>query len=92
MRTCTVFCLTVAMAGLAFLTPGCGKSESYNVTISYVLEPTEKLPEGLTTLAVLDAGVVTDGSEDDDRSKKWSTMAAAMMQEMVQDSAQKFGE
>ncbi|HSW44448.1 MAG TPA: hypothetical protein VLM89_02645 [Phycisphaerae bacterium] len=72
---------------------GCGKSETYNVTISYVLEPTQKLPEGLTTLAILDAGVETKegDTEDKDRSVKWATIAADMMEKMIQDSALKFG-
>jgi hypothetical protein len=83
----------ILLVGLATLATGCGKSETYNVTISYVLEPTQKLPEGLTTLAILDAGVETKegDSEDKDRSVKWATIAADMMEKMVQDSAGKFG-
>ncbi|MHC4675065.1 MAG: hypothetical protein ACYTF1_21025 [Planctomycetota bacterium] len=87
---------TLVMVGLAthvvLATTGCGaKRERFNTTISYVLEPTEELPEGLTTVAILDAGSEMDGSEDDDRAKKWATIAADMMEQMILDSASKFG-
>jgi tetratricopeptide (TPR) repeat protein len=49
------------------------------------------LPEGLTTVAILDAGAEFDGTEDSDRAVKWSTIAADMMEQMVRDSATKFG-
>ena len=85
--------IAICLLGTAALAGGCGKSETFNATISYVLEPTQKLPEGLTTVAVLDAGVETKAgdSEDKDRSVKWATMAADMMEKMIQDSASKFG-
>ena len=75
------------------LATGCGgvKKETFNVTILYVLEPTEELPEGLTTLAVLDAGTEVTGGEDDARAKKWAALAADGMERMIQESASKFG-
>ncbi len=85
----------VVIAGLGVLVAlatGCGaKKETFNATISYVLEPTEDLPEGLTTVAILDAGTEIDGSEDDDRAKKWATIAADGMEQMILDSARKYG-
>ena len=80
MRWTTASVLMVAVAGLVVFGTGCTKSESCNVTISYVLEPSEQLPEGLSTLAILDAGVDVDGSEDDDRAKKWAKMSADLME------------
>lgn len=81
--------ITVAL--LAMGCEGGGKKESFNVNIAYVLEPTEKLPEGLNSLAVLDAGTTIEGGEDADREKKWATIAADMMERMVQDAASKYG-
>ena len=81
-------CVAGCVAGLA---AGCGGGkETHNVTISYVLEPTQKLPEDIKTIAVLDAGTQMDGSEDSDRARKWSTIAADMMEQMIQDSAAKY--
>jgi len=77
---------------VVFAGSGCGgKKETFNATICYVLEPTETLPEGLTTIAVLDAGTEMNGSEDDERAKKWATIAADMIEQMILDSAKKFG-
>ena len=88
----TTVAAVVGLGVLAVLATGCGaKKESFNVSISYVLEPTEELPEGLNTVAVLDAGTEIDGSEDDDRAKKWATIAADGMEQMIQDSAKKYG-
>jgi hypothetical protein len=75
------------------LAVGCGKTETFNASISYVLEPTQKVPDGLSTVAILDAGVETKAgdTEDKDRSVKWATIAADMMEKMIQDSATKLG-
>lgn len=91
MRMSKVAAIVVSLVTIALLT-GCGaKREKFNLTVSYVLEPTEQLPAGLSTVAVLDAGTEIDGSEDDDRSKKWATIAADMIEEMILESASKFG-
>ena len=85
---------TMAMAGVVILgvvASGCGSSEKCDVTISYVLEPTEGLPEGLAAVAINDAGVKVDGSEDDDRAKKWATISANRMESLIQDAAKKYG-
>lgn len=82
----------VVVVSLATLAGGCGGGkETHNVTISYVLEPTQKLPEGLKSIAILDAGTQMEGTEDDARAKKWATISADMMEQMIQDSASKFG-
>ncbi len=77
---------------LSALLAGCGSKETCNLTVTYVLEPTQKLPEGLASVAVLDAGVESKAgdSEDTDRSIKWATIAADMMEQMIQDSAARF--
>jgi tetratricopeptide (TPR) repeat protein len=58
------------------------------VTIAYTLQPTEKLPEGLKTVAVNEAEVEATeaGTEDADRAKKWSRMAADMIESMIIDA------
>lgn len=82
----------VGGAVLLALTAGCGaKKEKFNVTVGYILEPTQPLPEGLKTVAILDAGTQIDGTEDDDRAKKWATIAADMMESMIHDAATKYG-
>ncbi len=83
--------LMLALAVAAMIV-GCGASrETYNATITYVLEPTKELPEGLTTVAILDAGVKVDGSEDDDRAKKWAKISADLMESMIKDAAERHG-
>lgn len=85
--------VTVGIIGCSWWATGCGpKSESFNVTISYVLEPTRQLPEGLTAVAINDAGVMAQGTDEDaDRSRKWSKIAADGMEQMIQEAAAKYG-
>ena len=59
MRIAKTHVIWMVLAGVLVLAGGCGKTETFNATISYVLEPTQGVPEGLTTLAILDAGVET---------------------------------
>lgn len=92
MQISKITVVVTSLIAVAVLTAGCGaKRESFDVTIAYVLEPTEQLPEGLTTVAVLDAGTKIDGSEDDDRSKKWSKIAADEMETLITEAAKKHG-
>lgn len=81
-----VLCL-LAVGGLV-MTAGCGSSEKYTATITYTLQPTEQLPEGLATVAVNEADVEAyeAGTEDADRAKKWSRMAADMIEAMILDA------
>lgn len=74
----------------AVLVAGCVSSEAYHATVSYVLEPTQQLPPGLHSLAILDEGVQVT-ADDTARAKKWSKISADMMEQMVLDSKQKFG-
>lgn len=84
------------MSGLAVaLMAGCSSTdkESFNATVSYVLEPTQDIPDGLQRVAILDAGVETkagDG-EDKDRSVKWAKISADLMESMIKDAESKFG-
>lgn len=93
MRIPTVAGMTIALALLGMLVGGCGgKSEEAHLTISYVLEPSEELPEGLTTLAVYESQVDASeaGTEDADRAKKWSRMAADCIESMIIDANKKY--
>lgn len=83
----------VAVLPLYILNTGCASAskETYNATISYVLQPTQQLPEGVHQLAILDQGVKVDVSGDEARSKKWAKICADMMEQMILDSQQKYG-
>lgn len=83
--------LVIGLGVAAVMASGCTSQETYDVTIAYVLQPTDKLPEGLNSLAILDATAQFDGSEDSDRAKKWSKIAADLMEEKIQASAIKYG-
>ncbi len=91
MRTSPAVPVMMGLACLSVAAAGCGtKKEAFNVTISYVLQPTKPKPEGLSTVAVLDAGVKGDMNEDEARAQRWSKLAADMMESMIHDSAEKF--
>lgn len=85
---------TIGLVGLVvvatLLSSGCGGSkETMTVGISYTLQPTEKLPEGLKTVAVNEAQVeatTESGEQDAIRAKKWSRMAADMVETMILDA------
>jgi tetratricopeptide (TPR) repeat protein len=79
----------VSLAGMV----GCGpSSEECNVTISYVLEPSQGMPEGLKSVAVLDAGVeVAEGDPDAERSKKWAKIAADTIEGLLNEAAREHG-
>lgn len=87
MRPATL-CLMSLVAGSLVLTAGCGSSESMTVSIVYTLQPSEQLPEGLATVAVNESEVEAweAGTEDADRAKKWSRIAADMMEAMIIDA------
>lgn len=90
MRTTTVCLMGVALGGLV-LSSGCGASkESMTVSIAYVVQPTEEIPEGLRTVAVNESEVEAweAGTEDADRAKKWSRIAADMIEGMINDAKQ----
>lgn len=69
----------------------CSAKEKYTVRLSYPVGPKNPLPEGLKAVAVIDSGVLTEGDREGDREKKWSTIAADMIEAMVQNSAMQFG-
>jgi len=82
-------CVTSLAAGGILLTSGCGASkETASVSIAYVLQPTEQLPEGLAVVAVNESEVEAweAGTEDADRAKKWSRIAADMIEAMIMDA------
>ncbi len=91
MRRLTSFVWVAGVLAAVVFVSGCGGKETFNASITYVLEPTVKLPEGLTNIAILDASAQFDGTEDADRAKKWSKFSADLMEDMVQKSVTKFG-
>jgi hypothetical protein len=84
---------STAMAAVALgaINLACQAKEKHTVFISYVLEPPQPLPEGLRTVAVIDAGVEATGGQQDEREQKWSNIAADMIEAMVQNSGSQFG-
>ncbi len=82
-------CLMGGVVAGVLLSSGCGASkESMTVGIAYTLKPTQKLPEGLKTVAVNESDVEAweAGTEDADRAKKWSRMAADMIEGLINDA------
>jgi hypothetical protein len=64
--------------------------EKQRVTVSYVLRPTQTLPDFLKAVAVIDAGVQNDEADRDQaaaREKKWAAIAAEMIEAMLQGAA-----
>ncbi|HQE44627.1 MAG TPA: tetratricopeptide repeat protein [Phycisphaerae bacterium] len=61
------------------------------VTVSYVLAPPQPLPDGLKGVAVIDAGVQTQGAREDERERKWSAIAADMIEAMLQNAGTQYG-
>ncbi|MBI5762771.1 MAG: tetratricopeptide repeat protein [Planctomycetes bacterium] len=59
--------------------------EKQVVTVSYVLLPERPLPAEMKTVAVMDSGVESiDGVKGNLRSKKWSSIAAELIESMLQ--------
>jgi hypothetical protein len=75
---------------LALGVPSALAKERQQVTISYVIAPPRPLPEGLKAVAVIDAGVESQGTGDG-REQKWSKMAADMIEAMLANSSAQFG-
>lgn len=76
--------LGAAVVALAIPGAGCAGKEKYAVTVSYWVEPKQPLPDGLKAVAVLDSGVQAQGDKSNEREKKWSTIAADMIEAMLQ--------
>lgn len=81
-RRVVLGCLLTCVAGVSI---GCAGTEKATVAIEYALNPSKGLPPGLNTVAILDAQVneVTD--------RKWSEMASNYIQELIQESNDRFG-
>ena len=82
----------LVVAGVLAAMSGCASKEKCTATITYTLEPTQKLPAGLSTVAVNEPQVDAQeaGTEDADRARKWSRMSADMIENMVLTSNQKY--
>jgi hypothetical protein len=85
--------LIIAVAGIALAAPvaGCAAKEKYTATVSYWVGPKQPLPEGLKAVAVIDSGVQAVGTDGDDRETKWSTIAADMIEAMLQSGSGQSG-
>ncbi len=70
-----------ALASLAV--PATAK-EVQQVTVSYVLAPSQSLPENIRAVAVIDSGFSSDEDQKDARQKKWSSIAADLIEAMLQ--------
>ncbi len=64
--------------------------ETQVVTVRYAVGPEKPLPPGLNAVAVIDAGVETRGTQEQQRERKWSQIAADMIEAMVQTGAAEF--
>lgn len=79
----------VGMVGLlicvVMASVGCASTERATVAIEYAVNPSKGLPPGMNTVAILDAQVneVTD--------RKWSELASNYIQELIQESNDRFG-
>jgi hypothetical protein len=73
-----------AIGAVAAMTSVCAAKERQKVTVGYVVGPKAPLPEGLKAVAVIDSGVTTAGVKQDERERKWSTIAADMIEAMLQ--------
>ncbi len=73
------------VSGLMLAATGCGSTEKATVAFEYALSPSKGLPPGMQSVAILDAQVneVTD--------RKWSELAANYIQELIQESNEKYG-
>jgi len=78
--------LAAAILALVISGTACVGKERYAANISYWVGPKQPLPEGLKAVAVIDSAVQTVGASGDDREQKWSTVAADMIEAMLQGS------
>lgn len=68
---------------------GAAAKEKQVVTVSYRLAPSRPLPANIHAVAVIDSGVESiDGIKGNAREKKWSTIAADMIEAMLQGGAE----
>lgn len=80
----------MALSALIGLTASADAKEKQIVTVSYVVGPEKGPPEGITTVAVIDAGVSSiDGIKGNARERKWAGIAADLLEAMLQDGAAK---
>jgi hypothetical protein len=75
------------LTALGAMSSACVAKERHKVTVAYVVAPKASLPEGLQAVAVIDAGVTTAGVRQDERERKWSTIAADMIEAMLQNGS-----
>ena len=85
------FWLAVAAVAAGWFANAAHAKEQHRVTISYVVAPAQPLPEGLDAVAVIDAGVRTEGTREDAREKKWAKIAADMIESMLIRGGQRYG-
>lgn len=91
MRPLTHWITGSALALLSLSATACMAKERATVSVAYVIGPPAPLPEGLSAVAVIDAGVKTEGTQENAREQKWSAMAADMVEAMLQNAGAEFG-
>jgi tetratricopeptide (TPR) repeat protein len=87
-RTVTVLSmcgLLAASLGASGCKGGGRSKEVANVSVSHVTKPTQSLPRGITTVAVIDSAAT------DDAEAKWSKIAANMISGLLKESARASG-
>jgi len=88
MRALTACFVTAGILGALSVPVQAG--EEFDVTVTYMLEPSKQLPEGVKAVAVLDEGIKVEVDGDETRGKKWAKISADMIEQMILDSKQKF--
>lgn len=84
----TIFLTAFALT--AFIATTAPAKEKYAVTVSYVLSPERPLPLNVRSVAVTDSGVeAMDGGHEANRSRRWSLIAAQLIESMLQDAGQR---
>ena len=61
-----------------------GDDDRHRVAISYLLAPAKPLPEDVRAVAVIDSRIESDEERRDSRERKWQSMAADMIESMIQ--------
>ncbi|HKQ48102.1 MAG TPA: hypothetical protein VJZ71_08545 [Phycisphaerae bacterium] len=79
-----VAALSACLGVLVAVQPAASK-EKQVVTVSYMLSPGRSLPPDIKAVAVIDSGVESiDGIKGNSREKKWSLIAADIIEAMLQ--------
>jgi len=73
-----------AASTVALAAPAASAKEKFVVNVSYLMRPAQTLPENVHTVAVIDSGVDSDEQQADFRERRWSQIAADLIEAMLQ--------